>query len=1007
MEIKDQIQEAIDQFVEKRLMAAPAEKRAMLKFVLDRTQSHVEKVLSEAINGDFSVADIESLCVAFDDSPTTFAPSVLNSVGAPELEREILEYRQVVKWQIYIAALREIIADDDEIFYPSTISRLDRDLYFGLRQSLKGGLGNGEKFDWEGLRGRLPADLEPRFEVSRVSSDEKRRLVDEGTKKQIEELGLSDIVSGLGGDPKKLAYFLDIVNLGLDEKDKNRIVYVSFAGLRQRGRDPKLDRLMEECVEVIDPIKILSSVPDKTDESHVSITVAMPEGAQYLLVRGCWNRDMKINGNREVTFDVVLRPGESNEIILLAYNEEELMRSKPTNLVVEQMGEAIDKDSLGEFLKALSENSLKEISSDVGKRELFKKCLEESAIKHFAGDFEAGEKYIEGLIEKQSNQFVKKVLREVLDLFLEISVEDYPFIREGEDLMFFQKYCAYKIDKIRESGVGSAILANEPGLGKTLTALAATCEDEILVITPNSAASTWVEQEAQFFGRPFLTNLSGHAYEKRVKALENTKCRGVLTNVEFVRSKANQTPKERVKIDKKFDLLNKHRDSGVERVTVIDEAHFLKNDSQQTEGIARLEDDFTLLLTASPFRNPISLCKVMSRVFPDDPRFKSVGTFTKAFPVNDPAALKALYLMVQPYMVRFLKSEVMPTYNLDVPLDEQSISLPEKKYIDPFVTGIGRFTLTEAQQMAIYEMFDDWDAWTMRYEKYMPEGGLAREDGVRSSDNRLAKSHALRQIVNDPAFIGADELSPKHEVAKKILEKELVEGSKVVVFCRYHDQVHGYAEMLEKMGYKFATFTGEVTKVGYKKDGNGKNIKYLVDDFDNYVLGADGRPVEAKSRDKSKEMLAIDFERLVFQNDPNVMVCLSTYSAGAQSVTFTAASVMIKDDLPDDCILDYQTEDRIHRIDGHRRKAEVRYYNLISEYDEEFLAMMKEMMIEREMPDGSIVKVSAYDLWFSAGTWDEVHYGNLAAQRVGFELLNNGISLDSDLVEEERSFNMK
>ena len=180
----------------------------------------------------------------------------------------------------------------------------------------------------------------------------------------------------------------------------------------------------------------------------------------------------------------------------------------------------------------------------------------------------------------------------------------------------------------------------------------------------------------------------------------------------------------------------------------------------------------------------------------------------------------------------------------------------------------------------------------------------------------------------------------------------------------------------------------------------------MVDENDNHVLDSQGHPVVALNRQRSKYMLEIDYERLVFQNDPEVKVCLATYGAGSQSVNFTAADVIIKDDLPEDCIRDYQAEDRIHRINPQNPKAEVRYYSLISEYDETFLDKMKALMIDKTMPYGSTKIVSAYDLWFEQGTLDGVNLRNLAAHRVGFELLNNGISVDPDLVEEEVAFNM-
>ncbi len=1003
MQIEKIIQAAADKFVAYQLKRTTEDRKPMLQFVLQRTRVQLEQALSTMIGDDFSIANLDALCTGLDEVALTFAPSVLKSLGTENLEADIISQRKSVKWNIMVNMLGETISDDGKPFNPGTINKLNKELFDAIKAALQRETAQNAEFDWEFLRTKLPADLAARFESGKISDADRKGAIDESTKVKIEELGFSDIIAGLGHDPKKLAYFLDISGLDISETDKNRIIYVSFSGLRQGKKDAKLERLLAECSPLLDNVKIISEVPGETEEGHIRLTVEVPAGAKFLLVRGPWNRDIKLNGGREVSFDVILRPGEENELVIMAYNEEAGTRSVEEVRKILQTGDAINEDALIEFLKALSDSTLENVSTDAEKSVLFTRCIEESLIKHFAGSFQEGEAYAERLISFQKNKYVLAIINQVLRLFRSINEKEYPFIKKGEALMFFQKYCVYRIEQSRKSG-GSMILANEPGLGKTVTALAATGKDELLVVCPNSAVSTWVEEEVRFFDEPFLTNLAGYPGGKRLDIMSGNKRRGVLTNIEFVRSKDGESDDEASRTDAKFKLLNTRKSTWRERVTIVDEAHFLKNDSQQTEGVSRLEDDFMLLLTASPFKNPVSLCKVMNRIYPHDARFQSLAAFKNAFPQNDPRALKALYVMVQPHMIRFLKSEVMPTSDPGRPADEQPFALPAKKHISP--DELGNYSLGLDQQMAILEMFEDWGQWTEEYDHYMPQDKEAKEDGIRGSDNRLTKEHALRQIMNDPRFIGSHETSPKHQMVKQILEKEIAGGNKVVVFCRYHEQIRAYARMLTDMGHNFSQFTGEVTRQGYKKSDLGKIIRYQVDEFDNHILNSKGKPVEAASDQAGKPIFAIDYERLVFQNDPSVMVCLSTYSAGSQSVTFTAAGAMIKDDLPDDCIRDYQAEDRIHRIDVARPKHEVRYYNLIAKYDREFLAEVRTHMIEREDQEGNLEEVSAYDLWFSQGTLDEVHSRNLEAQKTGFELLNNGISTDPDLVEEETPFNL-
>lgn len=1001
----ERFRNAMDAFVEERMRGAAPDKTALLQYVLERTRRHIEGILERNIDADFSLESMDELCEAFDAAPATFDISVLEAVGAPELHDEIVAQRNRVKWDIFVSELRAALPDDESAFSPETIQGLNRPLFKAIRDALRREMQTDE-FDWESFREKLPDDLASRFEAKKLPTGERRAAVDEETKTAIERLKLTEVVAGLREDPKKLAYFLQLSGLGLSDKQIEHIVYISFKGLLESRTETKLKWLLVHYKEKLARIETIGEIPEKTDAKRITITVKIPQGASKLLVRGPWKRDIKTNGRNELTFDVILQPGEKNTITLLAYDDAEKVRSTPELIEITQMSKPVDIDTLVRFLSALRRETLDAIAKDAGRRELFRKCLEESALRHFAGNFEAGLTYLESLHEQQRHPFVRRVIREIKTRFIKINAIKFPFLRETEDLMFFQKYCIALIEEKRKAGDKSVILANEPGLGKTVTAQVATVDDEVLAITPNSAASIWIEQEAMFFRQPFLANLAGYSYAQRMAMLAESSSRGTLTNVEFVRYDPERSDAAQAQ---KFELLNRRRDRKKKRVTVLDEAHFLKNDSQQTMGIKQLEDDFMLLLTASPYRNPASLCRVMAKVFPHDPRFKSVKAFQKAFPPNDPAALKALHLLVQPHVIRFLKSEVMPTYDKSRPVDEQPLSLPEKNHIPP--REIGLFALTESQSQAILEMFEDWSVWTKKYEHYMPRGDWAIEDGIRTPDNQLTKQHAFRQIVNNPAYIGSEEESPKHKAMMDILDRELSGGNKALVFCRYHEQIKAYAKLLEARGIEYCMYTGEITKQKYKKDASGRDTLFAVDEFGNYQLDAHGSPIEVPpaqngKRGKAKRMLAIDYERLVFQNNAGKKVMLATFGAGSQSVTFTAATAVIFDDLPKDYTEQYQAEDRSHRIDAKRRKQEVRYYSLVSQYPPDFLAAMTKYMTQKRGPNGTEIDIAAFERWFEQGTLDQVHFENLAAQRTSFELLNNGIAVDPELLDIERQFTM-
>lgn len=1009
MPLENQLQAAIDHFIDDRISRVPKAQEAALRFILDRTKAHVQAIIQGVAKGrKLTLEDLNPLCVALDAAPATFEPAVLNSIGVSDLVKEIIDYRAQVKWGIFIEEIRKIAPKDpDEVFTPEDIRDKNAILFRALREALKK---EDEDFDWEALRDKLPPDLAEKFETQSLSREAKKKRVAEETKVLIDKLQLTDVVATLGRDPRKLAAFLDLTSLDLTEKQKARILYVSFRGLRETGPDSKLDKLMEELPLRLESIEIVGDIPPTTDQKTIKVKVRVPQGTHKLLVRGATNRDIKTNGAKEAAFECPLEPGEINKFILLAYDDRprKRKRSEPLVISIEQTSPSVDIDALATLLESLKQETIDALKHDEKKTALFRRCIEESAVKHFAGDFEEGRKYLQRLSQTQHHPEIRALLDEILKTFERINAMEFTFIRKSERLLFFQKYCLYKIEQYKGDCL---ILANEPGLGKTVTALAATHDDEMLVVAPNSACSTWTEQEAKFFDDPFLENLATLPYVEREDILAGRKRRrGTLTNVEFVRHKSephgtadNDDPAKRP-APRKFKLLNERRHKRRRKTLVVDEAHFLKNESQQTEGIEQLDYDFFLLLSASPYRDPQALCRVMHKIFPEDERFKSLAAFEKAFPAHDVAAIKTLYLMMQPFLIRFRKSEVFSTYNPSKPLHDQPLSLPAKKTIAPLKTGIGRFTLTPVQQNAILEFFEDWDAWTKKYDHYMPKGELAELDGIRASNDQLSKTHALRQIMNDPVYIGSNDPSPKHEACMKILREELTNNTKVVIFCGYHGEVKVYARLLQSLGIEFCQYTGEITQKGYKKDEGGRDILYALDESDNYRFDASGNPVLARRGERGRKMLASDYERLVFQKNPKRMVMLATYSAGAQSVTFTAAGAMILDDLPRDYSEEYQATDRIHRIDDEHRKYEVRYYRLMAQYDQAFLRDMRDEITTKTRPDGDEVEISAFDRWFAQGTFDEVRSRRLAAQRVGFELLNDGIATDPDLAETEARF---
>ena len=171
-----------------------------------------------------------------------------------------------------------------------------------------------------------------------------------------------------------------------------------------------------------------------------------------------------------------------------------------------------------------------------------------------------------------------------------------------------------------------------------------------------------------------------------------------------------------------------------------------------------------------------------------------------------------------------------------------------------------------------------------------------------------------------------------------------------------------------------------------------------------------GRPIEDPN---GVPILELDYERIKFQNDDTCKILVTTYAAGAQGQTFTAGKTLVFDNLPQDYVEQYQTEDRAHRIDNrYNTHHDIKYYGMESKYSDSFLNEMKKRYVQKidsgvfeEILDEKYAKSkelpTAYEKFFKQGTIDHVHKLNLETQKTVFHLINDGIA-DENLLEEDQ-----
>ena len=778
----------------------------------------------------------------------------------------------------------------------------------------------------------------------------------------LDKLDISDAVSMFGDDPLRLKQFIKLYYPDMDDSDIDRVVISSLEGLRPSFNNPI--ELHSEFAQGYNAPYFQTNLNDTESTDEHSFVLSGRSDSPYVQVTGAYTRKIIVRKDGTFSANIPLpKTGETNLFNIYGFDPNRKIKSAEQTLSIQQTSSVSDTEEAFLNLIETKGNIIESLKSDSHKQNFFIKSIELSLLRYFSKSEADGFKYLQERIDKASSDSMKAILKGILTKFQSISKKDYS-LKDGTKLYFFQKYCIYEILKAKQEGRPGIILANEQGLGKTVTALALINGSPAVIISPNPVVSSWMEQEAKFIPEPRLTSLEG-SYNDRDKQLETTDKPQVVVNVEYMRGM--NIPRSKA-LSNKADTL------------IIDEADYLgSKGSQQSLGTSMIDPKFSVLLTATPFKNPSQITNLLKFLYPDDEGFGSRQAFARAFSLGSNADLNFLNVLLNENTIRIRKRDVFEEYDPSLPLSQQSDKLPKKKIIEPSSTENGQFYLTDNQCLSILELFDDYQSWC---EKHKSHGQITDEDKSyeRFREGFFQKKEALRQIMNDPAYVGFDEASPKHEAMANMVRPRIEDGKKGVIFCRYKGQVKAYADKFKDLGV--ATYYGDLesNSNGYKVNSDGEVIYYQVDEYERPVL-KNGDFVET-DKEHGKPIKAFDYERIKFQNDPNTKVMIATYDAGSVGVTFTAADFVIFDDLAQTYRDEYQAMDRAHRIDNDRKKYEVEYLWLQAQYPESFLSRLKDEIKEK---------------YFDCGTYDEIHRLNLQNQSRIFHRILDGIGSDDEL----------
>ena len=443
-----------------------------------------------------------------------------------------------------------------------------------------------------------------------------------------------------------------------------------------------------------------------------------------------------------------------------------------------------------------------------------------------AGEFQADASWQAHLDKLES----LKNFQPQLPSTLQAELRDYQ--REGFDWLA----------RLAEWGVG-ACLADDMGLGKTVQALALMLlrapRGPQLVIAPTSVAINWLSEAARF-----APTLKVHNYQQS-RSLEN------LGPLDLVVASYGLLQQD----DQAFAA--QHWTS-----VVLDEAQAIKNaSSKRSQAAMTLQADFKLIATGTPLENHLGELWNLFR-FINPGLLGSQERFAERFstPIErgEASARKALKALIQPFILRRLKSQV---------LDE----LPPR-------TEITYKVPLSTEEAHYYEALRQQALQTL----------VNAPQGQNKSLQVLAEITRLRRFCCHPSLVmpGAGLAGSKLAAFAEIVEELLENRHKALVFSQFVDHLSIVRKWLDEQGIHyqyldgatspkdrktrmdaFQAGVGDIFLISLKAGGTGLNLTAA-----DYVIHLDpwwNPAVEDQASDRAHRMgqlRPVTIYRLVTEN---------------------------------------------------------------------------------------------------------------------------------------------
>ena len=415
------------------------------------------------------------------------------------------------------------------------------------------------------------------------------------------------------------------------------------------------------------------------------------------------------------------------------------------------------------------------------------------------------DKLLEGTqsVRAEKNQEYKKVVNDLSKEPEETEVK----IPEGLDgiLRYYQKtgFCWLKnIDSYRMGG----ILADDMGLGKTIQMLSVivsyiqeTTKEQrkpSIVVSPSSLALNWKSEAMKFADDLRVQVISGNLKQRKEQISKIKDYDLIITS---------------------YDLLKRDSELYAEanisfRYMVADEAQYIKNsNTQNSKSIKSINAETRYALTGTPIENSLAeLWSIFDYIMPgylyDYRKFKAVYEM----PIvkdNDERALKRLKLLIEPFILRRTKKEVLK-------------ELPDK-------------TITVLSNEMTEEQEKIHAAYLMQAKQEIADS-ISINGFEKSQIKILSALTRLRQICCHPELFiqNYEGGSGKLEQCIQIVQGGINSGHKILLFSVYTSMLRLIEKELKDRNIEYLKLTGE-TKVSERIDlvnefNNNENIKVFL-----------------------------------------------------------------------------------------------------------------------------------------------------------------------------------